>query len=107
MDRKYELRNAGWWRYIMGHWLEIIVLLLLALLVFGPKRMVSMGSSLGKAFREFRESTKDLNFSQMFTGLDTDEDTSSRITPITPITPVTPTTPRIVEGSIERESDQP
>jgi hypothetical protein len=43
----------------------------------------------------------------MFTGLDTDEDTSSRITPITPITPVTPTTPRIVEGSIERESDQP
>ena len=85
----------------MGHWLEIIVLLLLALLVFGPKRMVSMGSSLGKAFREFRESTKDLNFSQMFTGLDSDEDTSSRITPITPITP---TTPHIVEGSIERES---
>ena len=82
----------------MGHWLEIIVLLLLALLVFGPKRMVSMGSSLGKAFREFRESTKDLNFSQMFTGPDTDEDTSSRITPITP------TTPHIVEGSIERES---
>ncbi len=37
----------------------------------------------------------------MFTGLDADEDTSSRITPITP---VTPTTPHIVEGSIERES---
>jgi len=85
----------------MGHWLEIIVLLALALLVFGPKRMVSMGSSLGKAFREFRESTKDLNFSQMFTGQDADEDTSSRITPITPITP---TTPHIVEGSIGRES---
>lgn len=85
----------------MGHWLEIIVLLGLALLVFGPKRMVDMGSSLGKAFREFRNSTKDLNFSQMFTGQDTDDEDTSRITPLTPITP---TTPYIVEGSIERET---
>ncbi len=83
----------------MAHWLEIIGLLLLALLVFGPKRLVEMGSSLGKAFREFRESTKDLNLSQMFSGTDDDDETPSHITPITP---VAPTTPNIVEGSIER-----
>ncbi len=88
----------------MSHWLEIIGLLLLALLVFGPKRMVEMGSSLGKAFKEFRDSTKDLNLSQMFSGSaesddDDDDVVASRVTPITP---VAPTTPHIVEGSIER-----
>jgi len=88
----------------MGHWLEIIGLLLLALLVFGPKRMVDMGSSLGKMFAEFRESTKDLNLSQMLSGTESDDDDDDDDVPsrVTPITPVTPTTPHIVEGSIER-----
>jgi TatA/E family protein of Tat protein translocase len=85
----------------MGHWIEIIGLLFVALLVFGPRRLVDMGSSMGKAFREFRSATKDLNFSQMFTGLDTDDESSA--SRITPITPVEPTTPNIVEGSIVRE----
>ncbi|HEX6543233.1 MAG TPA: twin-arginine translocase TatA/TatE family subunit [Ktedonobacterales bacterium] len=92
----------------MGHWLQIIGLLLLALLVFGPKRLVAMASSLGKAVKEFRDSTKDLNLSQMFNGAESDEEPPSRITPITP---VAPSTPHIVEGSIEHErppsSDQP
>jgi TatA/E family protein of Tat protein translocase len=87
----------------MGHWLEIIGLLLLALLVFGPKRMVEMGSSLGKAFKEFRDSTKDLNLSQMLSGSDSSDDAPSRITPLTP---VAPTTPHIVEGSIDRSAER-
>ncbi len=86
----------------MAHWLEIIGLLLLALLVFGPKRMVEMGSSLGKMFSEFRESTKDLNLSQMLSGTESDDDDDNVPSRVTPITPVTPTTPHIVEGSIER-----
>ena len=86
----------------MSHWLEIIGLLLLALLVFGPKRMVEMGSSVGKMFREFRESTKDLNLSQMFSGSESDDDDDIVASRVTPITPVAPTTPHIVEGSIER-----
>ena len=88
----------------MGHWLEIIGLLLLALLVFGPKRLVEMGSSLGKMFREFRESTKDLNLSQMLSGTESGDEDDEGVVPsrVTPITPVAPTTPHIVEGSIER-----
>jgi len=86
----------------MSHWLEIIGLLLLALLVFGPKRMVDMGSSLGKMFSEFRESTKDLNLSQMLSGTESDDDNDDVPSRVTPITPVAPTTPHIVEGSIER-----
>jgi TatA/E family protein of Tat protein translocase len=86
----------------MGHWFQIVGLLVLALLVFGPKRMVEMGSSLGKAFKEFRNSTKDLNLSEMFSGLDSSDEPPARITPITPVTPVTS---HIVEGSIEPPAD--
>lgn len=89
----------------MGHWIQIIGLLMLALLVFGPKRVVEMGSSLGKAFRDFRESTKDLNFSQIFTGLTNDDEPPTRITPMTPVTPVTQTSQHIVEGSIEQPDE--
>ena len=44
----------------LGHLPEILLLLIVGLLVLGPKRMIEMGSSLGKAFRQFRESVKDI-----------------------------------------------
>lgn len=34
--------------------MEIIVILVLALVVFGPKRLPEMGKSIGKAIREFK-----------------------------------------------------
>jgi TatA/E family protein of Tat protein translocase len=37
---------------------EIIIVLLLALLVFGPKRLPQMGRSLGKGVREFRKAAE-------------------------------------------------
>jgi sec-independent protein translocase protein TatA len=43
---------------------EIIILLIVALLVFGPKRLPEMGRSLGKGMREFKDS---------ISGKDTDE----------------------------------
>jgi sec-independent protein translocase protein TatA len=46
-------------------WWEILLILLLVLLVFGPKRLPEMGRSLGKGFREFKDS---------ITGSDKDED---------------------------------
>ncbi len=35
--------------------LEIIVVLIIALVVFGPKRLPELGSSLGRGIREFRD----------------------------------------------------
>jgi sec-independent protein translocase protein TatA len=35
---------------------ELFVLLLVVLLVFGPKRLPEMGRSLGKGMREFKDS---------------------------------------------------
>ena len=44
---------------------ELIVLLLVLLLIFGPKRLPEMGRSLGKGMREFKDSvskhTSDIN----------------------------------------------
>ena len=39
----------------IGIW-EILILLLVALLVFGPKRRPEMGRSLGRGMREFHDS---------------------------------------------------
>lgn len=35
---------------------HIIILLIIALLVFGPKRLPEIGSGLGKSIREFKQS---------------------------------------------------
>ena len=39
----------------IGVW-ELAILLLVALLVFGPKRLPEMGRSLGRGMREFKDS---------------------------------------------------
>ena len=39
---------------------EIMVVLVVALVLFGPNRLPEMGRSLGKALREFRQATSDL-----------------------------------------------
>jgi len=49
----------------LGHLPELIIILGVGLLVFGPKRMIDMGAAAGKAFREFREATRDLNLTNL------------------------------------------
>ncbi len=43
-----------------GHIYELVIVLVIALVVFGPKRLPELGSSLGKGIREFRKATTDL-----------------------------------------------
>jgi sec-independent protein translocase protein TatA len=49
---------------------EILVVLVIALIVFGPKRLPELGRSLGKGIREFKGSVSGEN--------DDDEDTELR-----------------------------
>ena len=39
---------------------EIILILVIALIVFGPKRLPEIGRTVGKSLREFRRATQDL-----------------------------------------------
>ena len=41
--------------------MELIVVLILALVVLGPKRLPDVGRSLGRGMREFRESVSRVN----------------------------------------------
>ncbi len=58
----------GW----IGPW-ELAILLIVVLLVFGPKRLPEMGKSLGKGMREFKDS---------ITGKDDDEPQSQLPAPV-------------------------
>jgi TatA/E family protein of Tat protein translocase len=40
--------------------IELLVILLLGLLVFGPRRLPELGRSLGRSLAEFRRATQDL-----------------------------------------------
>lgn len=55
----------------IGIW-ELLILLLVLLLVFGPKRLPEMGRQLGRGMREFKDSV---------TGKDTDDDRAAELPP--------------------------
>ncbi len=42
---------------------EMVLIFIVALLVFGPKKLPELGKSLGKGIREFRKATEDLKSS--------------------------------------------
>jgi TatA/E family protein of Tat protein translocase len=39
---------------------EMVVIMAIALLVFGPKKLPEIGRSIGKAMREFKKSTEEI-----------------------------------------------
>ena len=56
-------------------WPGLVVILLVLLLVFGPKRLPEMGRSLGRGMREFKDS---------ITGQDHDEPEKTELAPPAP-----------------------
>jgi TatA/E family protein of Tat protein translocase len=40
-----------------GHFPELVMVLILGLIIFGPKRLPEVGEGLGKSLREFRKAT--------------------------------------------------
>jgi sec-independent protein translocase protein TatA len=79
---------------------QVAIVLVIALLVFGPKRLPELGKSLGAGMREFKDSISGKN----------DDDnaeqrqipTASQNPPATPPTPASKTEP--VEGEVVTEN---
>jgi sec-independent protein translocase protein TatA len=42
------------------HWPELIIITVVALLIFGPKRLPEIGGALGNTYKEFKKSVNDL-----------------------------------------------
>jgi len=68
------------------HGPELIVVVVIALLVFGPKRLPEMGSAIGKSIKEFKRGMNELT-----SGKDKEDE------------PKAPTTPDMNLDEIERE----
>jgi len=66
---------------------EILILLVIVLLIFGPKKLPELGRSLGRGMREFKDS---------ITGKDDDKQLEERhaeqAAPVAPVAPTTATT---------------
>ena len=74
--------------------LELIIVLVIALLVIGPKRLPEMGNSLGKTIREFRNASSDVTDA---VSLDSESKPAPQQATATPagapaVTPATPET---------------
>ena len=39
-------------------WQELLIILIIALIIFGPRKLPEIGKSLGQAINDFRQSTK-------------------------------------------------
>lgn len=44
-----------------GHLWELAIVVILALIVFGPKRLPEIGGALGKGIKEFKKGTQELH----------------------------------------------
>src|SRR3954452_11023654 len=81
--------------------LELAILLLIVLIIFGPKRLPGLGRQLGSGMREVKDS---------ITGKDRDDDPDEAEPPAQPPTPAeldpTAAEPEVVTGEARRE-DQP
>ena len=43
------------------HMPELIIILVVALLIFGPKKLPEMGSAIGRSIKEFRKGVNEIN----------------------------------------------
>lgn len=56
----------------IGLW-EILLVLVVALIIFGPNKLPEMGRSIGNGLKEFRKATRDLKDSISLDNLDDNE----------------------------------
>jgi sec-independent protein translocase protein TatA len=75
-------------------WQGILIILLVLLVIFGPKRLPEMGRSLGRGIREFKDSV---------TGNDNDEPEKVELAP-PPASTTTETKDRAAQPESERVS---
>ena len=84
---------------------ELIIIFVVALLVFGPRKLPELGRSLGKGLSEFKRASNDLR--QTLDDEIRDEERRTALT--TPLTPpvAIPPAPLVVESADETQESEP
>ena len=62
---------------IFGHWYVLLIILAIVLIVYGPGKLPEVGAAIGKAMREFRNASSDLQDEIKRSTTGTPPDTSS------------------------------
>ncbi|MGB0121098.1 MAG: twin-arginine translocase TatA/TatE family subunit [Solirubrobacterales bacterium] len=83
--------------------LEIAIVLIIALIVFGPKRLPELGKSLGKGINEFREGMSNIGSDDSQD--DDDEDEDLEPAELTPPPGAEPEVTEIINDDIREEND--
>lgn len=81
------------------HWYDLLPLVVVALLFFGPKRLPEMGSSIGKTIKEFQKSMREVHAPEA-------DATTAAVTPPTQATAAlpasTPVVPTVTSEPVEQ-----
>jgi sec-independent protein translocase protein TatA len=78
---------------------EILVLLVIVLIIFGPKKLPELGRSLGRGMREFKDS---------ITGKDDDRQLEERhVEQAAPVAPASPTTATTADEEARAQAAKP
>jgi len=59
--------------------LEIAIILIIALIVFGPRKLPDLGRSLGRGLREFREGVSSISSGEKEDDLEEDEESAESV----------------------------
>jgi len=76
------------------HAWDLLIVAVIALLIFGPKRLPEMGSAIGKTYKEFRKSISDIS-------------EGNKTTPAEPQIPPAPVAKQITVESNPTSTEQP
>jgi sec-independent protein translocase protein TatA len=67
---------------LFGHWYILVLILVIVLIVYGPGKLPEVGGAIGKAMREFRKTSSDIQ--EEFKKSATPETTSTTTAPTAP-----------------------
>jgi sec-independent protein translocase protein TatA len=73
-----------------GHWYILVLILVIVLIVYGPGKLPEVGGALGKAMREFRKTSSDIQ--EEFKKSATPESTTTTTAPTSTAPDVKPAT---------------
>lgn len=85
---------------------ELIIILTLALIIFGPRKLPELGRSLGKSLGEFKRASHELRNTLDEEIRIEEQRSAQRVTPPPPpvIDPITPTPEVVVDETVPRET---